>query len=291
MTARAPAWFERKYINGAIHVLQASGYATRGLFQQATNIKGNEVVWKVAGSGEATPMSTAIERRPTLNADRTTVAGTMAPWEANEDIQCVDLEQMSENETQVAQETCGMAIGRAFDVIPIRAMDAALAAIPTIGNGTVLMTVNDLLESQTQIMQPGLPPSFEINVLVPIRTIAALMLSRAFANADYIQDSPLLKKLGARNYLGMKIIPLPDSYFVSTAVNSLDGYMFLKQAVGFATPTDADGKIAAATRIDYIAREKVWHAANTMMACSAVILPPGIRRLRFLNTGLPVSGL
>lgn len=291
MTARASAWFERKYIDGAIHTLQAEGYATQGLWYPATSIKGNEVVWKIAGSGEATRQSDAVERRPTLNTDRTTVMATMEKWEANEDIDVTDLEQMSEAEVQVAQQSCAMAIGRRFDQIPIRAMDAAAGAITNVGNGTALITPSDLLEAQTQIMAQGVPAGFELNVIVPTRAIASLMLFRGFSSADYVQDSPLLKRLGARQYLGMKIIPLPDSYFNVPAANQLDGYMFMKQAIGFATPTDATGKIAAATRIDYVPREKVYVASNTFMACSAVILPAGIRRLRFLNTGLPASGL
>ena len=78
MTSRATAWFETKYVDGAIHVLQTEGYLTRGLFAAATGRNGNTVTWKIAGKGSATVMSQAVEDRPTLNAARTVVTATMA---------------------------------------------------------------------------------------------------------------------------------------------------------------------------------------------------------------------
>lgn len=286
MTARAPAWFEAKYVDGATHVLQASGYLTKGLFAPATKMNGLTVTWKIAGRGNATLMSQAIERRPTLNADRTVVTATMTDWEANDTINTTDLTKMSENEIQVCQQTCAYAIGRRFDMIPFAAMDAAAGGIPTIGNGTAQMSPLDLLNAQAAIRAQGITGDPELNVALTSMHMAQLLTFKAISSADFVTDNPFMKKLGARSWMGMKLIPMPDEYFAVTSgqAASRDAYAWLSPTVGFTTPTDAEGRISMATRIDYVPTEKMYFVANTMSAAAAVILPEGIRRLSFANT-------
>lgn len=274
MSSRAPNWFEQKYIKGVTHALQGEGFVTRGMFQSEASIKGNIVNWKVAGKGQATPMSTAIEERPIMNADRQMIPGTMADYEANEWILTTDIEKMSENEQQISQKTGAMAIGRTFDQVPLRAIDAAAPTV--IGNGTAAISPVDIINGQSQIGGQGLQTSYEWFVALPTIFIAQLMLYREFTSSDWVGDEyPLLKAIGARKWLGMTIFPLPDEYFVSNVANSLDGYMWIKPAVGFATNYEL------VSRIDYVPTKKAYFAANTIGLCSAVLLPTGIRRMRF----------
>lgn len=286
MTARAPAWFEAKFVTGAMHVLQTDGYLTKGMFAPATKQEGSTVTWKIAGRGNATQMSQTIERRPTLNANRTTVTATMTAWEANELIQTTDLLQMTENEQQVAQQTCAYAIGRRFDMIPFGAMDAAAGAITTIGDGTAQLSPLNLLAAQAAIKAQGITGKPRMFVAVTANHMAQLLTYKAVSSADYCDDSPLLKEIGARNFMGMTIMPLPDEYFAVTSgqAASRDVYAWLQPTVGFATATDAEGRVSTATRIDYVPTEKAYFVANTMMATSAVLLPEGVRRLSFANT-------
>jgi hypothetical protein len=286
MATRAYAWFETLYVKGATHVLQSEGYLTKGLFAAATGMNGKEVTWKIAGRGDATEMSTNIEVRPTLNGARTTVVSQIKAYEANEDINVTDLNQMSEAEIQVAQQTCGYAIGRKFDQIPFQAMDAAAGTITTIGDGTGAISPVNLLAGQAAIRAGGIQGNPMVNVALTFNQMATLLTYKAISSADYCDDSPLLKAIGARVWLGMRLIPMPDEYLAVTSgqASAKDGYMWLGNAMGFHTPTDGEGKIKMATRIDYIPREKCYHAANTFMAAAKPILPEGIRRLSYLNT-------
>lgn len=286
MAARAPAWFEIKYVDGAIHALQTKGYRLKGMFATQTNQKGSVVTWKVAGTGEATPMSDAIENRPTLNADRTTVTATLADWEANEWIKTTDLTKMSEREQTVAQETCARAIGRRWDQIPLRVMDAAVVAttVPVIGNGSAQITPLDLMAAQADIQDSGIDGNLMLNVALTPRMLACLLTFREVSNSDYITDTPLMKQIGARRWLGMNLIPVPSSYLNNPSGSQRDAFMWVSDAVGFATNTDAEGKIDLATRIDYVPEKKSYFAANTMSATAAVILPGAVRALRFLDT-------
>lgn len=281
---RAEAWFESKYINGAHHKLQTDGYLLKGLFAMSTSQDGKDVTWKVAGRGDATEMSDALEDRPHLNADRTAVTEPMKRYEANEWIKVQDIHQMPESEQQVAQQTCAWAIGRRYDKVAVEAMDAAAGAITNIGNGSARLSPLDLINGQAAIKAQGIIGSPTINCIVSYAGMASLLVHKVISNADYITDNPFMKEIGARLWNGIRIIPVPDEYLATPDTNQKDGYMWLQPTVGFATPTDMTGKISLATRIDYVATKKAWFIANTMSACAKVILPEGVRRLRFLNT-------
>lgn len=278
MTARAPAWFEQKYVQGATHVLQTEGYLTQGMTAPPVSQKGNIFNWKIAGKGEATEMSGSIENRPTMNTNRTTVSATIRDWEANEWIQVTDLTKMSEGEIQIAQQSCAYAMGRRFDRILFDELNAnaPVTAMP----GTANLTLTDIIDAQASLLAQGVNGDRRIIVGLPYKQLGALGVFQRFANADYVTDRPLLKKIGARNFMGMEFVPFPDEYFPEPAANQVDFFMWMPSCVGFATNTDAKGKIAMATRIDYVPEKKAYLAANTMSACARVILPEGIRRLR-----------
>lgn len=283
MTARAPAWFEAKYVDGAIHQLQTAGYLLQGLFAMAIGRKGNTVTWKVAGQGEATEMSDAIEDRPVLNADRTTVTATLKDYEANEWIKTTDLTKMSEAEIQLAQKTCAMAVGRRYDKVAIGALDAD-GTVALVGDGTTQISPLDLLGAQADILDTGVAGTPILNVIATRRQLAQLLTYRELASSDFVDDRPLLKQIGARQWLGMRLIPVPSSYLNNPVANARDGYMWIESAAGFATNTDAKGNIDLATRIDYVPTKKAYFAGNTMSAAATTILPAGIKRLRFLDT-------
>lgn len=290
MTTRAPAWFEAKFIAGAIHRLQSKGFLTKGMFASETGIKGSTVTWKLAGTGEAAPMVPGeIGNRPVLNAARDIVTATMEDWEANEYIGAVDPEKMTENEQQVAQQTIGMAIGRRFDRIPLSKIDAVNPT--TLGLTTANVTVENVMEAQSQILSNGNSEDYDLYCLLPFKQLTALALTKAFSNADYVTDTPLMKKIGARRWNGVMYVPAPDSYFRVPAANQYDFYMWAKSCVGFATPTDEEGKIQAASRIDYVAEKKQYFAAQTMSAASEVLMIEGIRRFRVGSNIALASGL
>lgn len=283
MSSRAPAWFEQKYINGAIHKLQDSGYRLRGTTTDSDTIIGKTVTWKIAGKGEATEMSGSIEERPVMNADRQTVDGTMKDYEANEWINRVDLNKMSESEQQVAQQTAAMAMGRRFDKNIMRVMDAAGTDITTIGNGSAPMDITHPMEASATILAQGYAAMPEIYMPIPQMVMLQLELYKQFSSADYVGTQPMMKLLGARTYKGVTYIPLPNEMFNVPSSGQFDTYVYQKAAVGHVP------NMALESRIDYVPTKKAWFAGNTVASAEAVLLPEGIRRMRFqLPTSLEI---
>lgn len=274
MTSRAPAWFEKKYIAGAIHALQSEGFLMKGMYREASEIKGNEVVWKIAGKGAATKMESGRSERPIMNAGRTTVAAFMETWEANEWINKIDLEQMSEAEQQIAQQSCAYALGRRFDRNGIISMDNE-ASLTVQGSGTTAISILDLLEAQASVFAQGLNGKPQLYCAIPFRLMAQLMLFKEWSSLDYGGESEMRKAIGAKTFLGIEVVPFPDEYFTAPAANQVYGYMWMKEALGFAS------NFALNSRIDYVPTEKGWFAGNDMGGVWKPILPDGMRRLHF----------
>lgn len=285
MTSRAPQWFEQKYMDGQIHVIQDGGWRLKGAVNETGEVKGNQVTWKLAGAGQATIMSTAIENRPVMNADRTTVTATMADYEANEWILSTDIEKMSQNEQQVAQQTGGYAMGRLFDTLITGTMDAAGGAITTIDvSANSAPSVVDTISANADILAQGFNAEPEIFVILPQKVLAQYGMYREFSSSDYMGEAQFAKKLGAKTYMGSHYIPLPDSaFFYPTPVTGgadgvVDIYMYQKTAFGFVP------NYAMKSRIDYVPEKKAYFAANTMGCAQQVLLPNGIRRIRTKQT-------
>lgn len=277
--ARISAWFEQKYIKNAMHVLQAEGFLMRQLTSREDAIKGNIVNWRFVGTGAATLATSTIENLPTMNTDRTSVQATMQDWEANDFVsKQMDLEKTSETEQQKIAETAAFALGRTFDQQHFKVLDTVAGGITTIGTG-IAITPQDLLASQAVIMAAGVNGPTEIYVALPYLTVSQLLLYREFSSRDYVGDEqPLLKKLNAFRWLGMMIIPMPDSYFAVPSAGQADGYMWLKSCLGCASNYELNA------RIDYIAEKGAWFSRNTIGFIAKELQTAGIRRLRFANS-------
>lgn len=278
MTARAPAWFEKKYKAGAILKMQSRGWLLKPAVTGGAEIKGSDVTWKIAGTGEATPLSDAIENRPTLNADRTTVNATFVDYEANEWIKAADLNKMSENEQQIAQQTCAMAMGRKFDRVILGALDTSAAASEiggTIGDGSAAISITDVMSAQGAIADVG-AGSYEYFCALPVKLLQQLEIYTEFASSEFVGDQfPLLKQVGARQWRNVTFIPMPSAFFNVPSSNQIDAYMWVKDALGFEWNNNLE------SRIDFVPEKKAWFAANDMSCASKVLLGEGVQRLRF----------
>lgn len=280
MTDRAPNWIEQKYIKGVIHELQSEGWTLKTALNSTGEIKAGKAIWKIAGKGVATRVSRGVSHVAIMNADRRTIETTVEDYEANDYIDTLDIEKMSENEMQVAQKTGGSALGRKFDQLVLGAMDAEGASIATIGDGTAALSITHLIEAQAKIIDAGGSPG-ELYVAMPVWWLAQLELYKEVSSCQYVEDQPMLKKLGARMWKGMTLIPLPEGtttderMFARPAANQADGYIWAKDAVGLVP------NYALRSRIDYVPQVAQYLALNRMGLGHKVLLPDAVKRLRF----------
>jgi hypothetical protein len=276
MGALTPAWFEPKFKKGAIHRLQSQGFLLKSAVEEASDTDGSTVTWRRAGTGAATPLQVGLSKSPVMNAGRDTVTATFADYEANEFIKKADLNKMSENEQQIAQQSAAMALGRKFDQIVLATMDSDTVNITNIGTGATAIAPTDLMTAQGAIFDVG-AGTYEYFAAVPPIFMQQLELYREISSSDFTgeADYPLLKAIGARKWRNITIIPMPSSFFNVPSANQADGYIWVKQAFGF----EWNKKLSC--RVDWLPQEKGFFVAMDMGCAAANILPEGIKRLRF----------
>lgn len=277
MPGQTPAWFEPKFKPGVIYRLQNEGWLTRGCWAEGTTVEGSTVTWKrVSASAKmATPLQPGMSQGPILNEGRDTVSATFVDYEANEFIKKADLNKLSENEQQVAQKQVAMACGRRFDDIPLRIMDADTTNIATVGDGTTAIDPNVIQAVQDSIYDIG-AGTYEYCCLLPPSWLSQLQNYREFSSADYVgPEYPLLKQMGARRWRGTTFIPMPSAMFAVPAAGKLDAYFFAKGTLGF------EWNQSMSIRPDWLPKEKGWYIAADMACAAQLILPEGIKRLRY----------
>ncbi len=274
MPAQTPAWFEPKIKKDAIHRLQSDGFLLRNCTTEATSFEASTVTWRRAGSGMATQLGAGLSKSPVMNAGRDVVTATFADYEANDFVKKADLNKMGIAEQQVVAKTIAMACGRKFDDVILRTLDAD-ANIATIGDGSAAIDPTRIMAAQGAIFDVG-AGSYEYYCALPTVMMQQLELYREFSSSDFVgAEYPLLKAIGARKWRNITIMPMPSGMFAVPAANQADGFMWVKEAVGF------EWNQQLSIRTDWLPTEKGWFIAGDMAGAAAVILPEGVKRLRF----------
>jgi len=286
MTTPVEAWFEKAYIKGATHKLQSQGYLLKGTHREPDRVTAKQVVWRIAGRGEAQKMSSTIERVKPMNAGRDTVEGTLEDFQAADFIRHPDINKMSENEQQIVQEIGAWALGRKFDRINFDEYDTGVPATAKyeIGDGTTDLSLMDFMQAEAEIMGQG-GAGMELFCPVPALWMKQLMLYEQFSSSDYNgPDYPLAKMTVRRKWGFTTYFQAPNEMFTfNTGVSEnawetatwAQTYMWTKSCAGFATNYEAQSRITWENLLtSYLVN--MW-----MPGCAKVILPDGFRRMKF----------
>jgi hypothetical protein len=286
MTTPVEAWFEKAYIKGATHKLQSQGFLLKGTHREPDRVTAKEVVWRVAGRGEAREMAETVEAAQPMNAGRETVTGTLKDYQAADWIRHPDINKMSENEQQVVQQTAAWALGRKFDRINLDEYDTGVPATAEyeIGDGTGDLTLMDFMQGEAEIMGQG-GAGLELFCPVPSLWMKQLMLYEQFSSSDYNgPDYPLAKMTVRRKWGFCTYFQAPNEMFTfDTGVSATayktavwaQTYMWAKSCAGFATNYEMQARITWENRFTS------YFANNWMPGAAKVILPEGFRRLKF----------
>lgn len=272
--SRAEAWFEQKYKKGAIHKVQSQGYLLRDAVTKGTTTNGSKVTWKLVGTGEATERQKGAGKVPRMNVDRLSLTADFKDYEANDEIDTLDVNKMSEDEQQIAQESAAMAIGRKFDKLIIGELDAASTDITTIGDGTAALTLLNVFSGVASIA--GISgKGHDFYCALRAWDLTQLELYTQMSSEDFAgPEHMLMREIGARRYRGITFIPVPDDHFAVPNTNQIDMYLWAKQAVGF------EWNKQLQSRIDYLPDYKKWLASNDISCATKVLMPETIRRFR-----------
>lgn len=282
MTTPVEAWFEKAYIKGATHKLQSQGFLLKGTTREPDRVNARDLVWRIAGTGEAREMSNTIERAQPMNAGRETVEGTIKDYQAADWIRHPDINKMSENEQQIVQQTASMALGRKFDRIIFDEFDT-LGAGDNIGDGTTDITLLDVMQAEAEIMGQG---GNDMELFCPLPSLAfkQLQLYEQFSSADYNgPDYPLARMTVRKKWGFCTYFMAPNQMFTFDTGVGLEAwktatwfqtYMWMKSCTGFGTNYEMQ------SRITWENQYTAYFANNWMPGCAKIILPEGLRRIK-----------
>ncbi|KTR08569.1 hypothetical protein NS365_01135 [Aureimonas ureilytica] len=295
MTTQAPLWYREK-----IRDMVRARYQSNGGFLDATMTRGDGgagvVKFPIIGRVESYELSGAIQKIQNTNPDLSMAEVRMRDFEASAWLRVQDARRQGPNEQAAVGKMLSSAIRRRRDNLKFEALDKfandGSAGVKTIGDGSKLIDVIDLMEARAQIRGSGAEEA--IWNPLPTAQFDQLTMYKEFANADYVgpklpfgDDNGLRKK----TWMGIQFLEIPDEHFVfgtgafgtGSAGNGFntDGYIDL-----FMWATDAMGNEAEwdqetpsiTVHADYEGSPML--AKVGLSAASIGILPEGVKRLR-----------
>lgn len=289
MTTEISAVNQTAYIKGVTQKLQSKGFFLRGTSREPDRIEGKTCQWRVGSRGDATPLSTTIERAKPMNLEVTPVEATLTDWQAADWVKFEDINRLNFKEQDQIQKSAAYALGRRFDIMHMEALEgASLHASHVIGDGSTAITLVDVMDAGDVIKGEGILDSMDIFCPLPGRLFSKLKLYKEFSNAEWAGgDLPLARGADKVTWNGVHYFAAPNEMFLYDTGRSKDAWktaawvqtqMYLKPALGFATSYTMQSKITWENLYTS------YFCNNWMDGVAKVILAEGVSRLKFTFT-------
>lgn len=289
MTANVPAWFQTAYTKGVINKFQSDGYILRGMTTAPVRFQGKELIFRVAGRGEASEMSSAWEQATPMNASRDTLSLTTKPYQAADTIRHPDINKMSIDEQAIVQQQAARALGRKFDRVHFATLDGlTLPAAQIIAKPTAEIDLLDVANSGAYLRGLGTNVSSEVYCPLPPYLFGKLALYKEFSMSDWTGDQTLALGQTKKKWSGVTYFEAPNELFTfdtgaapdawKTAA-SVTTYMWAKDGLGAGSTFDLQ------SRISWENLYTGYFANNWMDLGVRDLLPEGIVRMTFKFAG------
>lgn len=272
-----PTWSEVKYSQDVVKALQSKGYKLAGTSRPPISFTGKTYTWRTSGLLVATEFKRGQEAKA-QNQTRANITADMKTWQVFEEIHRIDLNEMSINEYDQVVEDGGMAIGRKYDEIIMAEVNAGAPAITTpLTSTTNGMTMALALGIVAQAQRQFKNWDGEVYCPLPAQAWNQMMGYKQFSEAGYVEGMPLTKMTDSRFWNGVKWMLMPDELFPVVSGANIDGFLWHKNALGFAT----NDELKTTTQWDN--RKSVTTVNMTKPGVAKTILPDGMVRFRINN--------
>lgn len=207
-----------------------------------TEIKGNQAVFLVADSGNATAVTRGLNGLIPARADnlnQNTV--TLTEWHDLVRRTSFNLFASQGDGRRIMQETTMGVINRKIDQDIITALNTATQTTGTAQTGSLAMAVY----ASTILGNNAVPMDGNISALITPAFHAYLMQTKEFASADYVNNQPFSGALTMFRWAGVNWIVHPN--LPGKGTNAEKCFMYHKSAMGHAVNT---GDITTAVGYD-----------------------------------------
>jgi hypothetical protein len=223
-----------------------------------------------AGSGVATEHNRGNDV-VAMNASRDSATATLTDWDAFDYVDLLDINKLSFDEKKVIANSTALAMGRREDQLIIDALEDAIVAGNTVGDGSAVFSLDLVREAGAMMDEANV--GGEGRYMVYSATAKADLLNETeVTSSDYNSVQALVKgdidtfygftfkMIGSRSEGGL---PIPDT-------GERYNFAYHKQAVGLAIGNDIK------PMVDWVAQKLSWQIGCVFSAGAVVIDATGM---------------
>lgn len=235
-----------------------------------TGVVGSTHRFPTAGAGVATQHNRGNDV-VAMNASRDKVTVTLSDWDAFDYEDIMDIEKINFDDKKIIAESTAKAIGRREDQLIIDALEAAIVAGNTVGNGTAAFSLT-LVASAAQLLDENNVPSEDRYLIYTPKQKEQFLSSTTVTSSDFNTVKALVSG-DIDTFYGFKFITIgsrTEGGLPREAGVQQYAFAYHKQAVGLAIGKDMK------TMVDWIAEKLAWQIGCVYSAGAVVIDADGI---------------
>jgi len=289
MADQIPNSFIRQYEADVKDVFQREGGYLRPAVRLKTGIVGKSTTFQRAGKGVATTKARHGVITP-MNQDHTAIECLLEDFYAADYVDNLDEAKTNIDERMVIARGGAWALGRKVD-------DQILTALATTANSSVTWDVTSkanifasALTVVKSIFALDVPNDGQVFAVVTPMQWARLGLVDQFASSDWVDASGRIFTNGIptggkmKSWLGVNW--MMHTGLSGFGTSSVAGYVWHKQAIGYATGAHAMNKAendSVSAKIDYVP-ERAAHFVNNWMSGGACLIEDAVIKFTYNDT-------
>jgi hypothetical protein len=265
----ADSAFQKQYRQEFIAGFEQMQSLVRDTVTTEVEVKGNEAVFLVADSGDATAVTRGLNGLIPARADNLNqYTATLVEWHDLVRKTSFNIFASQGNQRQIMQQTSMGVINRKLDADIIAELNTA-----TQDTGTAQVADLGLaMYGLTILGNNEVPMDSNISALITPAFHAYLMQTKEFANAEYVNNKPFTSALTMYRWAGVNWIVHPNLPGKGTASEKC--FMYHKSAIGNAINTGGiDTKVGVDEEQDYsYARTSMYTGSKVLQNSGIVVL-------------------
>lgn len=253
--------------------VKAAYQATKSLRESVrvkTGVVGSTHRFPTAGAGVATQHNRGNDV-VAMNAGRDKVVVTLSDWDAFDYEDIMDIEKINFDDKKIIADYTAKAIGRREDQLIIDALEAAIVAGNTVGNGAADFSLT-LVAAAAQLLDENNVPGEDRTIVFSAKAKEDFLSSTTVTSSDYNTIKALVSGQ-IDTFYGFKFITMgsrTEGGLPVPAGAQRYNFAFHKQAVGLAIGKEMT------TMVDWIAEKLAWQIGCVYSAGAVVIDATGM---------------
>lgn len=265
----ADSAFQTQYRNEFIAAFEQNQSLVRNTVTTEVEIKGNQAVFLVAGSGDSTAVTRGLNGLIPARADvNTQYTATLVEWHDLVRKTGFNIFASQGDQRRIMQETSMGVVNRKLDTDIITELNTATQDT----GAATTASLNLVMYAQTILGNNSVPLDGNISALITPGFHAYLMQTKEFASVDYVNNKPFDGSLTMYRWAGINFIVHPN--LPGKGTNAEKCFVYHKSAIGNAINSGGiQTSVGADEEQDYsFARTTVYTGSKVLQNSGIVVI-------------------